>query len=435
MNVWLVYVRQSYKRASDADVSEEQQEAAARRLIPAGAVVEVIADAGGHNSGATANRDGYRQLLRRIEDPDVKGVAVYDLSRLARNARLMLELKARLDSRNLHLVVSNLPDSRFDSATGRYLFGQLVLAAQFQRDLDSERMAGLARTKYQSGGHNGLDPFGYRTVRDELGRIARPHRLEVVEDEAELVRMVFDTYASDAGRSCGAVAARLNAEGRRRRVLARGPDGLPADVERAWTEKGIADILRRAPFYTGHATHGRDARRELRPGTHPPIISPEQAQLVERAKHRRHRPGRPDAHAGPTCSRGSSTAGAGCGCGARRSRGPAGPTTGTTGARGGVTGGARRPTRRLRPSRSAWSSTSPATPPRPGSSPRCARSYAGCGTCPTRGPGTGAPGSRPRRSGCATRGSGATLRRLSTGPSGARSTASSPTCRRRPTPT
>jgi DNA invertase Pin-like site-specific DNA recombinase len=210
--VYLVYVRQSYRRDFDAEVSEEAQEAAARRLLPAGSKAEVIRDTGGHQSGATASRDGYAQLVRRIEDPDVAAVAVYDLSRLARNARLMLELKAELDRRNLHLIVSNLPDSRFDTAIGRFQFGQLALAAQLQWDLDSERMVGLTRTKHEAGGHNGLDPFGYRTTRDELGRISRPHRLQVVEAEAAVVRDVFDRYGRSEF-SHGDLAAALNAEG------------------------------------------------------------------------------------------------------------------------------------------------------------------------------------------------------------------------------
>jgi hypothetical protein len=42
-------------------------------------------------------------------------------------------------------------------------------------------MVGLTRQKHEQGGHNGLDPFGYRTVRDDHGQINRPHRLEVVE--------------------------------------------------------------------------------------------------------------------------------------------------------------------------------------------------------------------------------------------------------------
>ena len=277
MSTYLVYVRQSYRRDSDAEVSDGAQEAAARRLLPAGAGVEVIRDTGGHQSGATANRDGYRELLRRIEDPDVAGVAVYDLSRLARNARLMLELKAELDRRNLHLVVSNLPDSRFDTAIGRFLFGQLALAAQLQRDLDSERMVGLARTKHDSGGHNGLDPFGYRAARNEHGALIRPHRLEVVAAEAELVREVFDRYGSEGVASMGALAAAMNGEGKQRRG-------------RLWTDKGVQDVLRRAPFYRGQAVYRRG--QDVRPGSHEPIITAEQAHLAERAASRRQRPGR-----------------------------------------------------------------------------------------------------------------------------------------------
>lgn len=274
---FLVYVRQSYRRDSDADVSEEAQEAAARRLLPPGATAEVIRDAGGHQSGATANRDGYRQLLRRIKDPDVAGVAVYDLSRLARNAQLMLELKAELDRRGLHLLLSNMPDSKFDTAVGRFLFGQLCLAAQFQRDLDAERMVSLTRTKHDAGGHNGRDPFGYRTARDPAGAIARPHRLEVVGDEADVVRSIFDRYAGDEVGSMGELAARLNAEGIQRRG-------------RVWTVDSVKDLIRRVELYRGNAVFHRGA--DIRPGSHPAILTADQAQAVERVRLRRYRPGR-----------------------------------------------------------------------------------------------------------------------------------------------
>lgn len=274
---YLVYVRQSYRRDSDADISEEAQEAAARRLLPPGSAVEVIRDTGGHQSGATANRDGYRLLLRRIKDADVAGVAVYDLSRLARNAQLMLELKAELDRRGLHLLLSNMPDSKFDTAVGRFLFGQLCLAAQFQRDLDAERMVGLTRTKHDAGGHNGRDPFGYRTARDPAGAIARPHRLEVVETEAGIIRGIFERYASDEVGSMGELAARLNAEGSNRRG-------------RQWTSESVKDLIRRSDLYLGRAVFHRGA--DVRPGTHEPIITPEQAHAAERVKLARHRSGR-----------------------------------------------------------------------------------------------------------------------------------------------
>jgi DNA invertase Pin-like site-specific DNA recombinase len=273
---YLIYVRQSYRRHDDAEVSEEQQEEAARRLLPKGATAEVIRDTGGHRSGRTDNRDGYRVLIGRLSDPGIAGVAVYDISRLARNARLMLNLKHELDARNLHLIVSNLPDSRFDTAVGRFLFGQLCLAAQFQADLDSERMVGITRTKFEQGGHNGSDPYGYRTARTPEGKVAQPHRLEVVPDEADVVRLIFDEYGAERWPSQGALAADLNARG----VDKRG---------RPWREKSVCDVIRRGAFYCGYVTYRRS--HEQRPGSHEPIITPEQRHLAERAARRRHRPG------------------------------------------------------------------------------------------------------------------------------------------------
>ena len=95
-DLWLVYVRRSYKRDDSADVSDEQQEAASRAMVPAGAPIEVIRDSGGHQSGGTDQRAGYQLVQTRVSSGRVAWIAVYDLSRLARNASLMLPLKAEL---------------------------------------------------------------------------------------------------------------------------------------------------------------------------------------------------------------------------------------------------------------------------------------------------------------------------------------------------
>src|SRR5436190_15986344 len=108
--------------ASAADVSDETQEAVARSLIPPGATVEVIRDSGGHNSGFTTNadgnatRDGYEELIRRVRAGGVAGIAVYDLSRLARNVRLMVNLLHELERQQIAILAGNLPNTRMDSA-------------------------------------------------------------------------------------------------------------------------------------------------------------------------------------------------------------------------------------------------------------------------------------------------------------------------------
>src|ERR671926_250000 len=136
-----IYIRRSYRRADAAAVSDETQEQMARALLPAGATSEVIADSGGHQSGASTERDGYQELLAKLRAGRIDGIAVYDLSRLHRNAANMLALRAELERRQVVLLVATMPATRFDGAIGRFLFGQLALSAQLQRDLDSERMA------------------------------------------------------------------------------------------------------------------------------------------------------------------------------------------------------------------------------------------------------------------------------------------------------
>jgi DNA invertase Pin-like site-specific DNA recombinase len=274
VSTYLVYVRRSYKTASAADVSDETQEAVARSLIPPGANVEVIRDSGGHNSGATDGREGYQLLLRRLRDGDVTGVAVYDLSRLARTVRLMANLRDELERRQIALLAGNLPNSRFDTAVGRFMFNMLVSAAQFQRDNDSERMKAMMRRTFEDGGHRGNDPFGYRTARDVDGKIVHPRTLEIVEDEAEVVRRVFRELAR---RPFSEIADRLNAE------------TVPHRAVRAWTKNAVKDLWRRREVYRGNVTSRRGV--EVIAGKHPPILTPEEFRDacagVERRIHRR----------------------------------------------------------------------------------------------------------------------------------------------------
>jgi|NGEPerStandDraft_6_1074524.scaffolds.fasta_scaffold371808_1 hypothetical protein len=73
---------------------------------------------------------GYQALMAAVAAGQVAGIAVYDLSRLFRNARLVLDLAHEIERRQVPLLVANLPGARFDGATGRYMFGQLCLANQ-----------------------------------------------------------------------------------------------------------------------------------------------------------------------------------------------------------------------------------------------------------------------------------------------------------------
>ena len=250
----VIYIRRSYKEATAADVSDELQEAACRAVLPVGASVRVISDSGGHQSGANAARDGYQALLAAVAAGEVTAIAVYDLSRLARNARLMFNLQHELERQQVPLLVANLPGAKFDGATGRFMFGQLCVASQLQRDLDSERMIGMQRRLFEDGRHRGHDPLGYRSRRDATGGLVHPRELVVVPEEAEIVRRVWHELAR---RSLIEVADLLNRE------------GIPH--RSGWTRDAVKDIRRRGRFYLGYVVEKRG--RDERQGRHEPILT------------------------------------------------------------------------------------------------------------------------------------------------------------------
>ena len=250
----VIYVRRSYKEATAADVSDEVQELACRQLLAPGAGARVISDSGGHQSGFSAARDGYQALLAALAAGEVSTLLVYDLSRLARNARLMLDLAGELERRRVPLLVANMPGANFDGANGRYMFGQMALAGQLQRDLDSERMTVIQRRLFEDGRHRGHDPLGYVGKRDDSGNLCHPRELEVVPEEAAIVRRVWTELAD---HSLAEVAEALNRDG----VAHRGP----------WTREAVKDIWRRGRFYLGYVVEKRG--RDERAGRHEPILT------------------------------------------------------------------------------------------------------------------------------------------------------------------
>jgi hypothetical protein len=71
-------------------------------------------------------------------------------------------------------------------------------------------MASQRRAIFEAGGHRGLDPFGYRTIPG-----VRPRTLEIVEEEAGVVRRI---WAALAMHSTEAINERLNRDDVHHRV-------------------------------------------------------------------------------------------------------------------------------------------------------------------------------------------------------------------------
>lgn len=178
-------------------------------------------------------RPALARLLADVASGQVNAVVVLDLSRLARNVKLILSMIDELDAAGAVFVSCK---ENFDTSTamGRAMLGIVAVFGQLERDLTSERtVAALAERGKQHGYKSGRLPYGYRR---EPGQ----ERIDVDDSAAWLVRSIFDQR--QAGATLRAIAAQMNER-------APGPRG------QQWHASTIKMIVDNEPTYRGHVDH------------------------------------------------------------------------------------------------------------------------------------------------------------------------------------
>ena len=146
-----------------------------------------------------------QKVLARIEDPQIRGVLVIEPSRLSRGD---LEDCGRLisDFRYTHtLVVTPYMTYNLENKMERKFFQDELLRGRDYLEYTKEillrgRIAAVKRGCYIGN----YPPYGYKKI-----KVGKDHTLEIIEEEAEVVRLVFDLYTKE-GLTPGRIAQRLN---------------------------------------------------------------------------------------------------------------------------------------------------------------------------------------------------------------------------------
>lgn len=157
-------------------------------------------------SGVGSDRPGFTALLRAaLAKPRPFGVIlVDDTSRLSRSLVEAVQLQQKMTFEGIRIVaVSQGIDSLHEQAELLFAIHGIVdslyvkeIALKTHRGLEGLALQGL---------HTGGRCFGYRTVKTTEG-----YRLEVLPEEAAIVRHIFELYAS--GMSLKKTSAYLTAE-------------------------------------------------------------------------------------------------------------------------------------------------------------------------------------------------------------------------------
>lgn len=223
------------------------------------------------------SREEVKRVLARIEDPTIKGVLVVEPSRLSRGdlldcGRLINDFRFTKT-----LVVTPMMTYDLENKMERKFFQDELLRGNDYLEYTKEillrgRVASVKRGCYIGR----LAPYGYKKV-----KIGKDSTLEPNEEEAEIVRLVFQLYTKE-NMTPGRIAKKLNEM------------GVPAPKGEKWVKCTIRQIVQNK-HYAGKVIFNRTKKttviengekivRRLRQpeedvivieGKHPALIDPE----------------------------------------------------------------------------------------------------------------------------------------------------------------
>lgn len=200
-------------------------------------------------NGQDLNPPGLRQLLDFLQKPD-RGfitVVVPTLQHLGSDLTTAAATLFRLDALGANVVTLDADD----------VIESLLHAWQSRGPTErlGERVRAAMRRKAVKGEVFGRPPYGYK--------VGQRRKLELVPEESVVVRYIFRLYLQD-GMGIRLIARRLNEEGFKTR---RGGN---------WSMVTIRDLLRNRVYLGTYTRFGVRV-----PGSHPPLISPDDFRRVQ----------------------------------------------------------------------------------------------------------------------------------------------------------
>ncbi len=149
-------------------------------------------------SGGTIERPNFIKLTNDIKNRKIDTLLVYRLDRLGRKVADLANFFNLLETNNINFISIT---ENYDTTTplGKVMLNISSAFAQYERDIIAERIRdnfhNLAKTGRWLGGK---PPIGYRkktiTNTDDTGKERKYSILELVPEEAEIIRLIYDKY-------------------------------------------------------------------------------------------------------------------------------------------------------------------------------------------------------------------------------------------------
>jgi site-specific DNA recombinase len=278
------YVRVSTTGQAEDGFSIEAQLEAIRNIVKAlgYTLVGEYIDRG-ISGKSIENREEFLRMMQDAKAGLFEEVIVYKMNRLSRNHLDLLKLYEEFERIGVTFKSVTEP---FDTSnpSGKLLFNLLGSIGEFERETIVENVKNGMKQKAREGGFNGGLMLGYRSVYPDSSQNKK--EIVVIEEEAAIVRMIFDWYIN--GKGFKYIAYRLNEL------------GFKTVKSNAFSIYSVRTIINN-PVYAGkirfnnYVNHNKNKRKGseyelvLADGNHTPIIDIntwEKAQTIFNNKKR-----------------------------------------------------------------------------------------------------------------------------------------------------
>ena len=204
----------------------------------------------GKSGKSVEGRPQFKQMLSDIENgkDNVDYVLVFKLSRFGRNAADVLSSLQKMQDYGVNLIcVEDGIDSSKDA--GKLMISVLSAVAEIEREnILVQTMEGRRQKAREGRWNGGFAPYGYQLVNGEL---------IIAEDEAEIIRIIYDKFVNTT-MGMAAIAAFLNNSGYKKKLRQNNTiEGFSTSFV-----KGVLDN----PIYCGKLAFGRRKNEKI-PGT------------------------------------------------------------------------------------------------------------------------------------------------------------------------
>ena len=137
-------------------------------------------------SGGTTNRPEFQRMMNDVRSGAIDVIVIYKLDRISRNKRDFWNLVHEL--REYNVTISTATQFiEMETSGGRAATGVMMDFAEYEREIDSERINGQIRAARMAGRWAAsATPYGYKKTQDA--------ELIVDEENAQKIRYLFKRY-------------------------------------------------------------------------------------------------------------------------------------------------------------------------------------------------------------------------------------------------